>query len=636
MTRLRIFLLALLAAGTVAATAGAIALDERTYRASEAVNGRDADGHSSRPAVSPDGRTMAFDSTATNLDADLNGAVRDVFVRRLATSRTTLVSEGLAGGADGDSHSASLSGEKVAFASKATNLVPGDTNGRQDVFVRALPDPPERVSVPAGGGEADGDSGEPDLSADGRFVAFSSSASNLVPGDANGTDDVFVRDLTTGVIERISDVGGRAGEGRSHAPAISGDGRFVAFVSDAPDLVRGDTNFVQDVFVRDRQTGTTELISVSSRELQQDEAVAKGFSQVADISLTGRYVVFDSDASNLVRGDFNRDTDVFLRDRRRGRTERVSVSTYGVEGDNDSFYPSISADGRHVVFNSFAENLVRGDARGEDVFSRDLELDATTLVSVTARGRRRGPERVRQLLQRPAISQDGDVIGFTSTADNLVAGDSNGLEDTFVRVLVPPSSRIANGPSGTVRTARPSFRIALDDPAADRALCTIDGKPFECGLRGRIPAVGDGAHVLRVRAGGPGMRYEEAPSVRRFRVAGVGKRRRPLIVPRARITRPKGKRFTGRVIRGSARGGAGVVRVEVLVALNRKGRCRFYDGERWARRGCRDLIWVVAEGTDRWRLKLPRMEHRGLVVARARAVDRSGNYSRAALRFYRR
>ena len=618
------------------ADAGAVSLLERTYRASAGVNQTDTDGSSSRPAVSPDGRTAAFDSTAANLDADLNGAVRDVFLRRLPELRTTLVSEGIGGGADGASHSASISGTTVAFTSAATNLVPHDTNGHEDVFVRDLPGAVVRVSQAPDGTQGDGPSGEPDLSGERRHVAFTSSAANLVGQDANGTEDVFVRDLLTGALERISDVDGRAAGGRSRQPAISADGRYVAFASTAPDLVPGDTNDLEDVFVVDRAEDTIELVSVSSGEFQQNAAVAAPFSQISDISADGRHVVFDSDADNLVPGDRNQDTDVFVRDRRRDITRRVSVDTLEIEGDNDSFYPTISGSGRSVVFNSFADNLAPGDAEDEDVFIRDVRRGTTAVVNVTSRGRKRAREAVDQLLQRPAIDFDGDVVGFTSTAGNLVDGDDNGFEDVFVRVLSPPSARIEEGPSGTVRTQRPAFRLDADDRAANRYLCSIDGRPFECRRRGRIPAVGDGTHVLRVRAGGPGMRFEDSGARRVFRVAGTGRRSRPLIRPRVRLTAPKGRDFEGRVVRGRAGGGAGVVRVEVLVVVRRGKTCRFFNGRGFQERACRDLLSVIAEGTRRWTLRLPRSLPKGkLVVVRARAVDRSGNRT-DRLKYFRR
>jgi Tol biopolymer transport system component len=382
---------------------------------------------------------------------------------------------------------------------------------------------------------------------------------------------------------------------------------------------------VEDVFVVDRATDTVERVSVSSSERQQEVAVAAPFSQVSDISADGRYVVFDSDDAGLVAGDRNQDTDVFVRDRRSGRTTRASVSSLGLEGSNDSFNPSISANGAFVTFSSFAENLAPGTPSGVDVFARDLRGGSTASVGVSSRGAPRAKEAVSQLLQRPQISGPGDVIAFTSTAGNLVVGDANALEDVFVRILTPPRARFAQAPSGTVRTARPAFRLRADDRVANRFLCTIDGRRFECGRQGRVPAVGNGPHVLRVRAGGPGMHFERGGATRRFTVAGVGARKRPLIRPSVTISQPTRQGFGGNVVRGRARGGA--VRVEVMVASPSGDTCRFFDGQGYDRRDCRRLLFVIAEGTTRWQLRLPSVP-KGVVVVRARAIDSAGNRSR--------
>src|SRR4051794_1659284 len=236
----------------------------------------------------------------------------------------------------------------------------------------------ERVSVGPGGRQADGDSFFPSISADGRFVAFYSYATNLVPGDTNGQLDGFVRDRLKGTTERVSvGPGGRQGDGPSSLPSISGDGRFVTFRSGATNLVSGDTNGRTDVFVRDRLKGTTERVSVSSSGAQGDDD-----SDWASISSDGRFVAFMSAATNLVKGDTNRacdeegtcSPDVFVRDRLKGTTERVSVSSSGKQTSSGSFsyFPSISGDGRFVAFGSDATNLVPGDTNREgDIFVRD-------------------------------------------------------------------------------------------------------------------------------------------------------------------------------------------------------------------------------------------------------------------------
>jgi Tol biopolymer transport system component len=259
----------------------------------------------------------------------------------------------------------------VAFESHATNLVPGDTNNAHDVFVRDREAGPiERVPLAADGGRANGESYSPSLSADGRFVAFESYATDLVPGDTNGQRDIFVRDRQAGTTERVSLTadGAQAG-GNSTSLSLSADGRFVAFVS-GDNLVPGDTNGVTDVFVRDRQAGVTERVSVGAGGAQADEA-----SSLPSLSADGRLVAFVSDAANLVPGDTNGQRDIFVRDRQAGTTERVSLTADGAQAggatgsSSRSLSPSLSADGRFVTFDSVAANLVPGDTNNApDVF----------------------------------------------------------------------------------------------------------------------------------------------------------------------------------------------------------------------------------------------------------------------------
>ncbi len=339
----------------------------------------------------------------------------------------------------------SADGRYVAFQSNATNLVAGDTNGAPDVFVRDLQTGTTTlVSVSAAGGPSDGNSVSPAISADGNHVAFVSDATDLVSGDTNGGADVFVRDLQTGTttLVSVSATGGPSDGGGSPIPGIpavlfvdrpslSADGRHVAFESDATNLVAGDTNGIADVFVRDLQTGITTLVSVSATGGPSDGG-AYFNSGSPSMSADGRYVAFQSNATNLVAGgDINFFTDVFVRDLQTGTTTLASASPTGGLGDNASFDASISADGRSVAFQSNATNLVAGDTNGApDVFVRDLQTGTNTLVSVTPTG---GPSDGNS--DSPAISADGNHVAFESDATNLVAGDTNGVADVFVRDL---------------------------------------------------------------------------------------------------------------------------------------------------------------------------------------------------------
>ena len=310
----------------------------------------------------------------------------DVFVRDRVSATTERVSVSSGGDQANDraEHgSISADGRYVVFISDASNLVDGDTNRSMDVFVRdRLAGTTELASLSSSGAQAHRDSYSSVISADGRFVVFASGASKLVDGDTNGRMDVFVRDRAAGTTERAS-VGshGEQANDRTEEAAISADGRFVLFDSAASNLVAGDTNRKSDVFVRDRVAGTTERASVGSRGAQ-----ANGGSDQSAISADGRLVVFDSGASNLVAGDTNRSGDVFVRDRVAGTTGRASLGSRGAHAKGDSERPAISADGRFVVFDSDASNLVAGDTnRKRDVYVRDRVTGTTTLISVARR-----------------------------------------------------------------------------------------------------------------------------------------------------------------------------------------------------------------------------------------------------------
>ena len=358
-----------------------------TERVSVGPGGREASGSSEADAISPDGRFVLFESYAHNLvPNDTNGdsctypPCADVFVRDRKLGKTERVNLGPGGRQANDTSyglAISAHGRYVAFRSDATNLVPDDTNGVPDIFVRdRWTGRTERVSVGPKGVQANGTSSAvgPVMSADGRFVTFESTASNLVPGDKNGNAcafppclDVFVRDRKLGTTELVSlGPDGRQGNNESFAPAISADGRFVAFSSIATNLVDGDTNGQQDVFLRDRKLGTTRRISLGPHGAQANNA---SFS--ASLSANGTRVVFKSDATNLVPGDTNHDQDVFVRDRRTGTTERVSLRPDGGQTRKGSYHSAISADGQVAAFSTASDDLVPGDDnRTFDVFVR--------------------------------------------------------------------------------------------------------------------------------------------------------------------------------------------------------------------------------------------------------------------------
>lgn len=400
------------------------------FRASVSTAGAEGSGSSDTPALSDDGLIVAFASFAPDLvGGDANG-VQDVFVRDEAGPTTERASLGDAGG-EGDfaagEPAIARAGEVVAFVSASTDLVAGDSNGEPDVFVRDLAAATTvRASVADGGGgaEADGPSEAPALSEDGTRVAFASRAANLTAGDTNAVFDVFVRDLSTGSTERASVSGaGAQANAESREPSISGDGTLVAFSSLASNLVGGDSNGAFDIFVRDLSAGTTRRVSLTNAGLQ-----ANGDSTRPAISRDGRFVAFVSTATNLVPGDVNGVADVFVRDLAALSTARVSVGSGGLGGDGASGRPSISADGRLVAFESAASNLVADDANGaSDVFVRDAVGGTTARASVAADGTEGAGQSVR-----PSISADGARVAFASNAANLVPMDGNSAFDVFV------------------------------------------------------------------------------------------------------------------------------------------------------------------------------------------------------------
>lgn len=509
---------ALFAMGLALATpAAATSIPERTFRISVAADGGDANGASTRPTLSATGELVAFESVATNLAPDPNGAVADVFLRDLVNRRNRLLSQSTdPSGANGPSRFPVLARKagSVAFESDASNLMAGDTNGVTDVFVALPQGGVLRASVAHNGEQADGPSSSPDISDNGRLVVFTSRATNLVPGDTNGRADVFVRDLVTNQTRLVSVLRPLEMNGDSTGPAISPDGRYVSFSSTNPNLVFDDGNRKGDVFAADLQTGRIRRVSVSGVGEEQNQAVAAPFVQVSDISAGGRLVVFDSDATNLVERDRNKDTDVFLRQRTGNGIVRASLDVFGREGSNDSFFPRITPDGRFVAFQSFASNFSSDDVAREDIFVYDFRRFAPTLVSVGATGQRREPESVSQLLQRPDITADGQIVAFTSTAGNLVTGDANRSEDVFLRLIAAPRARIVR-PRRVERSTRPRLRLTADDPRATRFLCVIDGVRLPCRRNGRLPALRPGRHQLRVLAGGAGMLFQEGRGTRR-------------------------------------------------------------------------------------------------------------------------
>ncbi len=405
-----------------------------TTRVSINGSGEQGNDASHEPSISADGRYVAFQSLSTNLVPDDIGNDRDIFVydqQTGITERVSVSSSGVEGNAVSDQPSISADGRYVAFYSLASNLVSGDTGANRDIFVRdRQTDTTERVSLNSAEAQGNGSSYSPSISADGRYVAFYSLADNLVAGDTNASYDIFVRDRQTGDTELISvDSAEVQGNDRSVEPSISSDGRFVAFESDATNLVTGDTNAMTDTFVRDRQTGVTQRISVSSTGVQGNNE-----SHLPSISGDGQLIAFESAASNLITGDTNNRDDIFVYDRQTGLIERVSVTSAGAQGNGNNTWPSISGNGRYVIFRSISTNLVPGDNNAfADILVHDRQTNMTRRISVSSAG-----AQANSINYSASISGDGQFIAFESAASNLVTGDTNGSEDIFVHNQFPP------------------------------------------------------------------------------------------------------------------------------------------------------------------------------------------------------
>lgn len=412
----------------------ACATPPATDRVSVDSAGDQPNADSDSASISGDGRFVAFASRAWDLVAGDTNQNADVFVRdreTSATERVSVDSQGAQAASGGVSAAISADGRFVAFASDSPDLVPGDTNGVSDVFVHdRTTGTTERISVAGSGKEGNRSSRLPAISADGRFVAFESGASNLVPGDNNHVVDVFVRDREAGTTERVSiDSAGQEGNGRSDSCAISADGRIVAFQSEASNLVAQDADGTQDIFVRDRQAGTTEAVSDDSSGNPAGGLLAPA------VSGDGRFVAFTSSFAGFVPDDTNGALDVFLRDRTTGAIERASVSSSGEQaGSAGARLPGISADGRRVSFRSGASNLVANDTNAaEDVFIHDRFTRQTERASVDSSGAEANGRSLQDSLRGPAASADGRYTAFSSSATNLTASDTNGEADIFVR-----------------------------------------------------------------------------------------------------------------------------------------------------------------------------------------------------------
>ena len=414
-------------------TAGLVAEGQVIERISVSSSEAEADGDSNvsggRRAVSADGRFVVFESTASNLVSDDFNTSRDIFLRDRWTGTTARVNLSKTGGdAWGESWDPSITpdGRYVVFASSAGNLVPDDHNGERDVFVRDIQiGQTFRVSVDMNGLDANGDSYSPSISDDGTRVAFGSEARDLVPGATSWNPDVYLRDLDLGETWYVS-VGhdGTPGDANSWGATISPEGGHVAFITGASNLVAGETYTGVEVMIREIGLDLTTLVTVAHDGGDSDDR-----SGLPSPSGDGSHVAFYGRATNLVDDDTNSEDDVFVRSIPGGVTERVNLSTDGEQTvDLGSSHPAISYFARYVTFLSDAPNLVDDDANGVgDIFGRDRLLGVTTRLNLNAAG-----EESDDYSSNPMITPSGRYVVFESSATNLVPADSNGVRDVFI------------------------------------------------------------------------------------------------------------------------------------------------------------------------------------------------------------
>jgi hypothetical protein len=399
-----------------------------TSRVSIDDSGNEANATSYPTAITPDGRYVLFGSYADNLVVwDTNGSY-DVFVRDTQNNTTNRVSldynwSEIAG----ESYPTAITpdGKYVLFGSDVGNIVSWDKNGQPDVFIRDTENSTTTIiSIDENWVFSNGPSTPVGISDNGAYILFTSSADNLVSNDTNGTDDIFVREIANNIIMRVN-VNNANDEANnfSYSPTMTPDGRYVLFASSASNLVADDNNWYDDIFVRDLHHAETTRINVANNGNE-----AYDISVVNAITPDGRYVLFTSRASNLVADDNNWHNDIFVRDRDNSATSRVNLDSGSNEADNSSYARAISSDGRYVLFQSAADNLVPWDTNGiEDIFIRDTHNETTSRVSVDSAWNQADASPYLS-----SLSADGRYVLFASSASNLIWSDQNGVDDVFL------------------------------------------------------------------------------------------------------------------------------------------------------------------------------------------------------------
>ncbi len=396
-----------------------------------APQGLEANSHSfnTAAAISSDERFVVFSSDASNLVAGDRNDAADVFLRDRWFNQTTRISvdnSGAPGNADSTQPVISASGRFIAFSSKATNFVAGEANTVADIFIYDTQTKQVRGINPL---DSNGDSVNPSISADGRWIVFESLASNLVAGDTNNASDIFAFDSQSNQLTRISvNDAGVEGDGHSFHPMIAANGHAVVFESEASNLIAGDTNVTSDIFLHDLTTHTTQRVSQST--LQTDRG-----SYHPSIDAEGKLVVFESDATTLVENDSNAVSDIFIKDMTTGQVQRITSAT-GEQANSAAYYPTISATGRYVALTTAATNLVSGNANALfDVLRYDRQTQQLERVNVNVSGKQGNFQSLKLPM---SLSWNGNYVVFTSNATDIVFGDNNLSFDIFAYQLITP------------------------------------------------------------------------------------------------------------------------------------------------------------------------------------------------------
>ncbi len=440
-----------------------------TERVSLSSAGVEGNGDSTNGDISGDGRYVVFESFATNLDPADTDITRDIYLYDRVSDSLTLVSKNLTGGsASGDAKGAVITpdGQFVVYVSNAADIIAGDTNSKYDCFVYDVASGTVNRILTSTGVEFDDDCIAADIAGGTPLLAFESDATNVVPNDHNNKGDIFVVSIFNTGHARVSvDSSGNEGNDFANSPSISRNGEFVAFFSQASNLVPGDTNGIGDIYFHETQTGTTTRVSVGSGGIQ-----ANNTSTNPSISGGGRYISFMSFATNLVSGDTNGFVDIFVHDTQTLTTERLSTTSQNIQGNNLSYYPSISGNGEVVVFESLATNLVSGDTNGEcDVFKVTIgnfpptpTPSATGTMTVT-------PTLTRTPTRTPTATTTAIPPTPTATTSPTATPTKTSVPPTATVTLTATPTGTLIPPTPTMKltfTATPTATVALPSQTA--------------------------------------------------------------------------------------------------------------------------------------------------------------------------